>query len=294
MLNAGRVPAGQPVGCQFRSASGDSGIAVDAAPPAGSSPRRTRVHNHIRNLFQTANLKLDNVASDPMGSYRTKDYRGDDRGPGSTLQALPVRKLQIAEFEARIDEHMRPYAVQIEKLSAIPGVDRIVASVSKRMVQGNCRGSSQMLIWAFQILETGQPYQDLGDDYFDQSNPTRTTRKLLGRLEKLGWNIQLTPRLKTAYPSRFKKLGERFRGTVSHLPGTNGKAATLLRGSRLFFLLLSGWLSNPCLRGRGRRDRRPERTSSPEYRRSSLRWSASGWQSRRRSGERCGLLWSDR
>jgi transposase len=52
----------------------------------------------------------------------------------------------------------------------------------------------KILIFAFKILQTNQPYHDLGDDYFDQANPTRTTRKLLNRLEKLGWNVDISPR----------------------------------------------------------------------------------------------------
>ena len=56
----------------------------------------------------------------------------------------------------------------------------------------------KILIFAFKILETGQPYQDLGDDYFDQLNPTRTTRRLLSRLERLGWQVDLSPRARNA------------------------------------------------------------------------------------------------
>jgi transposase len=52
----------------------------------------------------------------------------------------------------------------------------------------------KILIFAFKVLETGLPYQDLGNDYFDQLNPARATRKALGRLERLGWQVQLSPR----------------------------------------------------------------------------------------------------
>ena len=52
----------------------------------------------------------------------------------------------------------------------------------------------KILIFAFKVLETGLPYQDLGNDFFDQLNPARTTRRLLGRLQRLGWQVQLEPR----------------------------------------------------------------------------------------------------
>ena len=42
------------------------------------------------------------------------------------------------------------------------------------------------------MLRTNTPYRDLGDDYFDQRNPTRTTSKLVARLEALGHHVQLT------------------------------------------------------------------------------------------------------
>lgn len=56
----------------------------------------------------------------------------------------------------------------------------------------------KILIFAFKVLETGLPYQDLGNDYFDQLNPARATRKALSRLERLGWQVQLSPRAPSA------------------------------------------------------------------------------------------------
>jgi len=50
----------------------------------------------------------------------------------------------------------------------------------------------KILIIAFHMLKTDTPYRDLGDDYFDQRNPARTTRKLVARIEALGHNVQLT------------------------------------------------------------------------------------------------------
>lgn len=52
----------------------------------------------------------------------------------------------------------------------------------------------KILIFAFKLLQTGLPFQDPGNDYFDQLNPTRTTRKPLNRLERLGWQVELSPR----------------------------------------------------------------------------------------------------
>lgn len=51
----------------------------------------------------------------------------------------------------------------------------------------------KILTIAFQILRTGTPYKELGDDYFDRLNPARATRKLVQRLEALGHRVQLSP-----------------------------------------------------------------------------------------------------
>lgn len=51
----------------------------------------------------------------------------------------------------------------------------------------------KILVIAYNILRTGIPYFDLGDDYFDRLNPTRTARRLVHRLERLGLRVELSP-----------------------------------------------------------------------------------------------------
>lgn len=46
---------------------------------------------------------------------------------------------------------------------------------------------------AYQLLKTGQPYRDLGGDYFDRRNPGRTIERLTARLEQIGFRVTLTP-----------------------------------------------------------------------------------------------------
>lgn len=53
--------------------------------------------------------------------------------------------------------------------------------------------SHKILVIAFQVLTTKQPYVELGGDYFDRLNPARTARKLVQRLEALGLQVQLSP-----------------------------------------------------------------------------------------------------
>lgn len=51
----------------------------------------------------------------------------------------------------------------------------------------------KILMIAYNILKTGQPYQDLGTDYFDKLHPERTTHRLVQRLERLGHSVVLGP-----------------------------------------------------------------------------------------------------
>jgi transposase len=50
----------------------------------------------------------------------------------------------------------------------------------------------KILAIAFQMLRTNTPYRELGDDYFDQLNPTRATKRLVQRLQALGHYVQLS------------------------------------------------------------------------------------------------------
>jgi transposase len=51
----------------------------------------------------------------------------------------------------------------------------------------------KILIIAYCILKDGQPYHELGDDYFDRLHPERTAKRLLQRLERLGLSVVATP-----------------------------------------------------------------------------------------------------
>jgi len=125
---------------------------------------RGEVHNQIRDLFETANLKLSSVVSDLMGVSGCRIMEamiaGEDspellswklRGQLRKKEKLVRESLkgcfndfhrmmlkahykhyqflseQIQGFEAEIEKRMEPYAKQVEGLMTIPGVERIVA-----------------------------------------------------------------------------------------------------------------------------------------------------------------------
>ena len=50
-----------------------------------------------------------------------------------------------------------------------------------------------ILIIAYHVLTRRQPYQDLGANYFDERNQQVVQRRLVRRLERLGYQVQLHP-----------------------------------------------------------------------------------------------------
>jgi hypothetical protein len=59
----------------------------------------------------------------------------------------------------------------------------------------------QLLVIAFYILRDGTVYREKGGNYFDQLNPERTKRKLVVRLERMGFDVILRNSTSTPVPS---------------------------------------------------------------------------------------------
>jgi len=126
--------------------------------------QRNEVHNQIRDLFETANLKLSSVVSDLMGvsgrrivealiagedspeilswklrgklRKKEKVVRESLKGCFNEFHRTMLQSLykhyqfltaEVADFEARIEGRMAPYSAQIELLVTIPGIERLVA-----------------------------------------------------------------------------------------------------------------------------------------------------------------------
>lgn len=56
----------------------------------------------------------------------------------------------------------------------------------------------QILIIAFHLLRDGGVYREMGGDYFDRLHPERARRRLAARLERLGFEVALKPRVEPA------------------------------------------------------------------------------------------------
>jgi transposase len=126
--------------------------------------QRNEVHNQIRDLFETASVKLSSVVSDLMGktgrgivealiagedsaerlswkvrgSLRKKEKQVKESLKGcfnefhrtmleSHYKHYQFLTKEVTVFEERIGKAMEPYAAQTELLMTIPGVDRLVA-----------------------------------------------------------------------------------------------------------------------------------------------------------------------
>lgn len=127
---------------------------------------KTRTSNRIEKVLEDANIKLGSVASEVLGAsgramiealiegkkdpaqiadLARRQLRGKIPQLEKALQGrltehhrfllqllwkqLHQQELLIAELEAKIEELTQPFAAQIERLDAIPGVDRRVAEV---------------------------------------------------------------------------------------------------------------------------------------------------------------------
>jgi transposase len=126
--------------------------------------QRNEVYNHIRDLFETAGVKLSCVLSDLMGvtgrgiiealiagetspdklSWKVRgSLRKKEKQVKESLQGCfdefhrdllkrgyrqyTFLSEEISEFEKLIEERMAPHAGRVERLDGIPGVDRLVA-----------------------------------------------------------------------------------------------------------------------------------------------------------------------
>lgn len=264
---------------------------------------RTSERNRLQRLLQTANIKLASVMSNVFGvsgramleaivkeGYVPAEVAELARGAlrrktadlalaldgrveehhrfmlRMQLQRLDQVDADIEVIDARVDERLAPYREQLERLSKIPGVDRIAAAtiIAELGVDmtvfpthghaaawaGVCPGNHQsagkskrvsarrgnvhlttalvqaavcaartkgtylrskywklvprigkkraamavahkILVAAYHILASDLEYADLGEAYLDQRNTAATSRALVKRLQRMGYNVTL-------------------------------------------------------------------------------------------------------
>jgi hypothetical protein len=48
-----------------------------------------------------------------------------------------------------------------------------------------------ILVIAYHLIKHQEPYRELGGDYFDQRRPEATAKRLVKRLEQLGYSVSI-------------------------------------------------------------------------------------------------------
>ncbi len=105
---------------------------------------------------------------------------GGKQRPARTRQGnkhLKRALVQAAQAAARTkDSYLRALYY---RLKARRGPGRAVIAVARTLLQ-----------IVYHMVRRGTTYQELGGDYFDRQNRDRTAKRLLKRLEHLGYDVQ--------------------------------------------------------------------------------------------------------
>ena len=73
-------------------------------------------------------------------------------------------------------------AAQYRRLAARGGPKKAMVAVGH-----------SILVIIYHVLRDQQPYNELGGNYFDERNRQATERRLVRRLEKLGYEVSVKP-----------------------------------------------------------------------------------------------------
>ncbi len=111
-----------------------------------------------------------------------KKYSGRTR-PGN--KALKVALVQVAHAAASTRNTY--LSSQYHRLAGRRGKKRAIMAVAH-----------SILIIAYHMIQRKEPYHELGGDYFDKRRPEVTARRLLKRLEQLGFHVDFRPLTQTA------------------------------------------------------------------------------------------------
>jgi transposase len=71
---------------------------------------------------------------------------------------------------------------QYRRIAARRGANRAAVAVAHSII-----------VIAYYMLKRGEDYRDLGSNYFDERQHDQVKRRLMHRLEALGYSVQLTP-----------------------------------------------------------------------------------------------------
>lgn len=101
-------------------------------------------------------------------------------------RALRTGLVQAAHAVTRTKSYL---AAQYRRLATRRGKKRAIVAVAH-----------SILVIAYHLISRQEPYRDLGADYFDKQRPEATKKRLVKRLEKLGYQVSLQPQQLSPLP----------------------------------------------------------------------------------------------
>lgn len=105
------------------------------------------------------------------------------RRSGKTRKGSPwLRSILVEAAHSATRKKGSYLKAQYHRLAARRGKKRALVAVGHTI-----------LVIIYHMLSNGEPYRDLGDNYFDELSRQRVERQLIRRLEKLGFHVTLEP-----------------------------------------------------------------------------------------------------
>jgi len=92
---------------------------------------------------------------------------------------LRANLVEAARAAARMKNSY--FSAQYHRIAARRGANRTAVAVGHTI-----------LVIAYHILKTRQPYQDLGADYFDRRKKDKTVKQAVKKLESLGYKYKVS------------------------------------------------------------------------------------------------------
>ena len=118
-----------------------------------------------------------------LGSAQATDVCGGRRLKGRIRKGNHYVKAILVQAAQAAARTKRSYlAAQYQRIAARRGGKRAAVAV----------GHSILVIY-YHMLKTGQPYQEKGANYFSELDREHAERRLTKQLERLGYQVTLTP-----------------------------------------------------------------------------------------------------
>jgi transposase len=122
-------------------------------------------------------------ASAELAGAMAADESAGKRQGGKTRKGSPwLRALLVQAAHAAARKKGTYLAAQYRRLAARRGTSRAAIAVGH-----------SILVIAYHLLRRGTVYRDLGPNYFDERDRAAVERRLVRRLESLGYTVSLQP-----------------------------------------------------------------------------------------------------